>query len=168
VFAGSIVTRQLSWKWRQFFDRSFYKTHTPSLTGKHVAFLVSGPLSGLPEMRASYQAWLELQGSNLAGFVSDEAGAGEDLGATLDSLAARLMRLCEAGYLRPRTFLGIGGMKIFRDDIWDQLRFVFRADHRAYRRLGLYDFPQRRWGRRVRVFLTSLVTSLPPIRARFP
>ncbi len=48
VFAGSISCRQLSWKWREFFDRSFFNTHTPSLVGKQFAFLVSGPLSLLP------------------------------------------------------------------------------------------------------------------------
>jgi multimeric flavodoxin WrbA len=168
VFAGSIVARQLSWKWRQFFDRSFFNTHTPSLIGKQIAFLVSGPMSGLPEMRSSYQAWMEIQGSNLAGFLSDEACATTDLGAALDSLAARLVRHAETGYLRPRTFLGIGGMKIFRDDIWGSLRFVFRADHKAYRRLGYYDFPQRRWGRRIMTTAASVVTALPPIRSRFP
>ena len=48
------------------------------------------------------------------------------------------------GYIKPRTFLGVAGMKIFRDDIWSELRVVFRADHRAYKSLGYYDFPQGR------------------------
>jgi hypothetical protein len=59
-------------------------------------------------------------------------------------------------------------MKIFRDDIWGQLRVVFRADHRAYRRLGVYDFPQKRLGRRILVRLACLVTGLPGIRRRWP
>jgi hypothetical protein len=59
-------------------------------------------------------------------------------------------------------------MKIFRDDIWAQLRVVFRADHKAYRRLGYYDFPQRRVGRRILMGLAWLVTGLPVIRSRFP
>ena len=168
VFAGSIVCRQLSWKWREFFDRSFFNTHTPSLVGKQLAFLVSGPLSLLPEVRETYEAWAELQQSHLVAFLSDETVKAGELDAALDQLAARLVRHAETSYSRPRTFLGVGGMKIFRDDIWSELRVVFRADHRAYRKRGFYDFPQRRIGHRVVMGLAWFVTGLPLIRSRFP
>jgi hypothetical protein len=168
VFAGTIVSRQLSWKWREFFDRSFFNTHTPSLVGKQVAFLLSGPLSLLPELRETYEAWIEIQRSSLVAFVSDEAESSEVLDTTLAQLAGRLVRLSEAGYIRPRTFLGIAGMKIFRDDIWSHLRVVFRADHKAYKRQGIYDFPQRRILQRMGTGLAWLVTGLPLIRSRFP
>jgi multimeric flavodoxin WrbA len=168
VFAGAIRCRQLSWKWREFFDRSFFNTHTPSLVRKQFAFLVSGPLSFLPEFRETYEAWTELQLSNLAAFLSDETGDGRVLDTALDELAQRLVRLSEAGYIKPRTFLGVGGMKIFRDDIWSELKVVFRADHKAYKRMGFYDFPQRKIGRRVLMGLAWFVTGLPPIRSRFP
>ena len=70
--------------------------------------------------------------------------------------------------MRPRTFLGVAGMKIFRDDIWSDLRVVFRADHRAYRRRGYYDFPQRKVGHQLVMVLAWLLTGLPGIRSRFP
>lgn len=165
VFAGSIVARQLSWKWRQFFDRSFFNTHTPSLAGKQIAFLLSGPATQLPEMREVYEAWVELQRANLVAFLSDEYG---NVGSQIDALAERLVRLARAGYIRPRTFLGIGGMKIFRDDIFAGLRIIFRADHRAYKRMGLYDFPQRRPFKRALVAVGWFFTGLPGIRKRFP
>jgi multimeric flavodoxin WrbA len=167
VFAGTIVARQLSSKWRQFFDRSFFNTHTPSIIGKQVAFLVSGPLSQLPDLRTCYEAWMELQQSNLLEFVSDE-GDGVAIERQLDSLAERLVRLSLAGYIRPRTFLGVAGLKIFRDDIWGGLRVVFRADHKAYKRMGLYDFPQRKVLKRLLIGAAWLVTGLPGIRDRFP
>jgi multimeric flavodoxin WrbA len=176
VFAGSIASRQLSWKWREFFDRSFFNTHTPSLVGKQFAFLVSGPLSLLPEMRETYEAWTELQMSNLAAFVSDESlesaaassGADGTLDAVLDQLAERLTRFAESAYIKPRTFLGVAGMKIFRDDIWTDLKVVFRADHKAYKKLGFYDFPQRRIGRRILMRMAWIITGLPGIRTKFP
>ena len=168
VFAGSISCRQLSWKWREFFDRSFFNTHTPSLVGKQFAFLVSGSLSLLPELRETYEGWAELQRSNLVAFISDEAGDSAILDAALDQLAGRMVRFAEASYIRPRTFLGVAGMKVLRDDIWSDLHVVFRADHKAYKRLGLYDFPQRRIGHRILVRLAWFVTGLPGIRSRFP
>jgi multimeric flavodoxin WrbA len=168
VFAGAVVDRQLSWKWREFFDRSFFNGHAPSLPGKQMAFLVSGPLGQLPDLRLVYEGWAEMQRSHLAAFLSDEAEDAAELGAALDGLAERLVRLAGSGYLRPRTFLGVAGQKIFRDEIWGSLRFVFRADHRAYRRQGFYDFPQKRLGRRILVHLACLLTGLPGIRRRFP
>lgn len=168
VFAGAVVDRQLSWKWRQFFDRSFFNGHTPSLVGKQIAFLVSGPLSQLPELRQVYEAWIEIQQSNLVGFVSDEANGGSGIEERLDTLAAQLIRQAQSGYIRPQTFLGIAGMKVFRDDIWGGLRIVFRADHKAYKRLGVYDFPQKKIGRRILVQLGWFATGLPGIRKRFP
>jgi multimeric flavodoxin WrbA len=169
VFAGSIVARQLSWKWREFFDRSFFNTHTPSLVGKQFAFVISGPLSLLPEVRETYEAWAELQRSNLVTFVSDEAAEPEGiLDAALDQLAERMVRFSESAYIKPRTFLGVAGMKIFRDDIWSDLKVVFRADHKAYKRRGYYDFPHLQIGRRIVMGLAWFITGLPGIRSRFP
>jgi multimeric flavodoxin WrbA len=168
VFAGAVADRQLSWKWRQFFDRSFFNGHTPSLVGKQIAFLISGPLSQLPELRQVYEAWMEIQQSNLVGFVSDEAIHDSGIEESLDTLAAQLIRQAQSGYIRPRTFLGIAGMKVFRDDIWGGMRIVFRADHKAYKKLGVYDFPQNKIGRRVLVRLGWIITALPGIRKRFP
>jgi hypothetical protein len=168
VFAGAVASRQLSWKWREFFDRSFFHTHTPTLMGKQLAFLVSGPLAAVSDMREAYDGWAEFQRLHLAAYLSDEVSEPEILDGALDQLAARLVRLSSAGYVAPRTFLGVGGMKIFRDDIWSQLRVVFRADHKAYKKLGFYDFPHKRMGWRILVGLAWFVTGLPVIRSRFP
>jgi hypothetical protein len=59
-------------------------------------------------------------------------------------------------------------MRIFRDDIWAHLRIVFRADHKAYKKLGFYDFPQRKILKRAVMGLAWMVTGLPLIRSRFP
>jgi len=142
VFAGAIRDRYLSSTWKTFFDRSFFNTHVPSLVGKQFGFIISGPLSQIPNLREILEAWIQMQRSNLAGFVTDEGDAGE-IDGLLHHLAERLIRLSDQGYVQPQTFLGVGGLKIFRDDVWGKLRIPFQADHRAYKRLGVYDFPQR-------------------------
>jgi hypothetical protein len=58
-------------------------------------------------------------------------------------------------------------MKVFRDDIWGRLRTVFQADHRAYRRMGFYDFPQRDWGIRVLNAATPALFKIPRVREEF-
>ncbi len=167
VFAGAICDRYLSSTWKQFFDRSFFNTHTPSLMGKQFGFIVSGPLSQVPNLQQILQAYVEWQQSNLVGFVSDEFGDSAHVDGLLQSMAERLIRLADKGYRAPATFLGVGGMKVFRDDVWGKLRLVFQADHRAYKRMGIYDFPQRNLGvRLLNTFVTPLM-HVPFIRRAF-
>ncbi|MBN1696408.1 MAG: NAD(P)H-dependent oxidoreductase [Spirochaetales bacterium] len=168
VFAGTIAGRQLSAVWRRFFDRSFFNNHTPTLMNKQIAFLVSGPLKQLPDIRRPYEAWLEIQRANLIDFISDDMITSPALDAAIDQCARRLVLCADSGYVAPRTFYGIAGMKLFRDEIWGGLRFIFRADHKAYKRMGFYDFPQKRIASRLKIFIATLITGLPVIRKHFP
>ena len=147
VYGGTITDRYLSSRWKMFFDRSFFNTHTPVLTGKQVAFIISGPFSQLENLREILTAFMEYQQANLVGFASDEFGTSHEIDAVLDGLMRRTAGLAEQAYVQPATFLGVGGTKIFRDDIFGRLRIPFPADHRAYKRLGFYKtFPQRDLG----------------------
>ena len=51
-------------------------------------------------------------------------------------------RVQRAGYIPPHTFYAVGGHKIFRDNIYAGMRFVFQADYRYYCEHGMFDFPQ--------------------------
>lgn len=167
VFAGAIRDRYLSATWKQFFDRSFFNTHTPSLVGKQFGFLISGPLAQVPNLRQILRAYVEWQQSNLVGFVTDEFGDSAYVDNLLQSLAERLARFADSGYIQPHTFLSVGGMKIFRDDVWGRLRAVFQADHRAYKRMGVYDFPQRNLKVRLLNAVATPLFRIPWIREAF-
>lgn len=143
VLAGTIRDRYLSSRWKLFFDRSFYNGHAPTLGGKQIALLISGPLRQNPHLRQIVQALLEIQPANLAGIVSDETGDSGEMDRLLDDLAQRIVHYASVGFVRPRTFLAVGGQKLFRDAVWGRLRSTFPADHRTYKRLGIYDFPQK-------------------------
>ena len=73
VYAGQMVDRFLSARWKMFFDRIFFNTHTPVLVGKQIALVVSGPLSQEPNLMEVFRGFFEFQGANLVGAVSDEA-----------------------------------------------------------------------------------------------
>jgi hypothetical protein len=47
------------------------------------------------------------------------------------------------------------------------LRTVFQADHRAYRQMGIYDFPQRDWGVRALNAVTGVLFRIPQVREGF-
>ncbi|HOG15760.1 MAG TPA: NAD(P)H-dependent oxidoreductase [Syntrophales bacterium] len=164
VFAGEIRDRYLSAAWKQFFDRSFFNTHIPTLKGKQVCFLVSGPLSANPHLREIFQGTVEFQGANLTGIVTDEVADSAKLDALLDALAEQAVRCAERGCFRPALFPGVAGAKLFRDEMWGRLRFPFVADHRYYRRHGLYDFPQKDLGAQLRNLLLTSLCLIPSVR----
>ncbi|MHA1670631.1 MAG: flavodoxin family protein [Promethearchaeota archaeon] len=143
VFAGAIKDRYLSSRWKMVLDRGFYMTHTPTLMGKQMGYLVSGPLNQIPNLSQMFQAHLEIQNSNFVDIITDEFGTSEEIDALLHDFARRLVSFSKIGYIKPVTFLGEGGKKIFRDDIYGRNRFVFQADHKYYESHGYYDtFPQ--------------------------
>lgn len=141
VFAGEMRDRYLSAKWKLMFDRAFFNTHTPTLKGKQFGLLLSGPLAMVPNLREILNAYFQWQGANLIDIITDEHSSGE-IDSLIDGMAKSLVENSVKGYIQPPTFLGVGGMKVFRDDIWGRLRFVFQADHKYYEDNGIYDFPQ--------------------------
>jgi len=168
VYAGSIVDRQLSARWKTFFDRIFFNSHQPTLQKKQVFLLVSGPIGQIPNLQEIMSAFFEFQGANYLGYISDESGTSADIDALIDQKAADALEAFANGYLRPETFLGQGGMKIFRDDIYGRLRTIFMADHKAYKRLGFYKtFPQNDFGIMMLNTFAAPLVNIPAIRAKF-
>ncbi len=72
VFAGTIRDRYLSSTWKCYFDRAFFNTHIPTLAGRQTAFIISGPLRHLPNLRQIFDGYTEWQQANVAGIVTDE------------------------------------------------------------------------------------------------
>ena len=164
VWAGMIQDRYLSSRWKMFFDRSFFNGHAPSLMGKQLGFIISGPLSQIPNLRQILEASAEIQHANLAGFVTDEYGDAAQIDSLLQDLARNLVRFAGSGYIRTPTFLGVGGTKLFRDEMWGRLRFPFRADYLAYKKLGAFDFPQKNYKTRIQNAIMLLLSKSPAFR----
>ncbi|TYT75840.1 NAD(P)H-dependent oxidoreductase [Desulfobotulus mexicanus] len=141
-FVMKVEDRMFSSLWKAFFDRGFYNTHTPTLKGKQLGFVISGPLGQMAPFREVLTAFTQWQGAGLVDMVSDECGQAYLLDSLLDTLAERAVEAGERGYVAPATFLGKAGMKVFRDDVFGRHRFVFQADHDWFEANGIYDFPQ--------------------------
>ncbi len=142
VFAGAIKDRFLSSRIKMFWDRSFFNSHIPTRIGKQVGYIVSGPLSQLANLQEIMLAQAEISEANLAGVVTDESGDAHTVDALLDDFAAKCVDYSQQKYIRPSTFLGVGGHKLLRDQVWSRLRFPFDADFRFYEAHGMFDFPQ--------------------------
>lgn len=167
VFAGTIVDRFLSSRWKLYLDRCFFRNHMPYLGGKQVALLISGPLRQIPNLRQIFDAYAEYQEGNLVGTVTDEGEDSASLDALLSSLATKLVERSKQRYLKPRTFLGIGGLKVLRDEIFGRLRSIFWADHKYFAKHGMYDFPQKNYGIRIFNLIVLLALRIPYLRRAF-
>ena len=166
IFALAMHDRYFSHVWQRYLERNFVNTHQPVLTGKQVAYLISGPLSQNHTAREILQAYTENMKGNFAGIVTDESADAEKIAREIDALAVDMDALSRDHAIRPATFLGVGGLKIFRDDIYEGLRFVFQGDHRYYKQHGLYDFPQKKYMKRLVTSMMVLLTRIPFLRKR--
>jgi multimeric flavodoxin WrbA len=164
IFAAALRGRFLSSRFKTFVDRRFLHTHQPQMEGKQVAYVVSGPLGRNANVLEIVQGITELDRANLSGVVTDECGDSGQIDALIDNLAGDLVKNARAKYVQPQTFLGVGGMKIFRDDIYGHLRFVFQADHRYYKKHGVYDFPQKDIKMRLTNAVMVMLTKIPKIK----
>lgn len=164
IYAGTIQDRYLSARWKTFFDRTFFMGHTPNIKDKQIGIVLAGPLSRNPHLREILQAYFEMMETNLVAIVSDENNDSTTLDDQLDLLTRNLVTFSQQNYRRPRTFLGIAGHKLLRDEIWGRLRFPFIADHHYFKTHGGYDFPHRAWRSRLRNSLMLLMMKIPRIR----
>jgi multimeric flavodoxin WrbA len=166
-FAGAVRDRYLSSKMKQFFDRSFYINHKPVLEGKQIGWIVSGPLGQIPNLRQIMEAYADVSRGNLAGIVTDESADSAFIDAQIDALALRTVSSARSGYVSPTTFLGDGGRRIFRDEIWGGMRIVFAEDYRHYKKHGMFNFPQKKIVNWTGVPLLSALMKIPSLRKVF-
>ena len=168
VFAGTVKGRYLSSIWKMFYDRAFFWNHTPSLAGKQLGYLISGPLSQTPNLIQILEASSTTrQDANHVDIITDEIEDSEELDNLLQNFAERLVRYSQEGYVRTPNFLALGGQKVFRDDIWGRLRMIWQADHRYYRKHGKYDFPQKDFKMWIFNPVMLMLTKIPRFRKSF-
>ncbi len=168
IFAGNMKNRYLSAKWKQFYDRAFFWNHTPSLVGKQIGYLISGPPTPNHNLIQILEASATTrQDANFTGIITDEIGNSELLDRQLHSFANQVVYFSEKEYVRPQNFLGVGGHKVFRDEIWGPIRMIWQADHRYFKKHGKYDFPQKRYFIRVGNFFMLLLCKIPFFRKKF-
>jgi hypothetical protein len=150
-------------QWKRFFDRTLFHGHVPTLTGKAIAWAVSGPLRQIANLREYFEVVTEFQMANLVGVVTDEDGDAKALDGLLAHLAQRLAAEVVAGAVRPPTFLGIGGAKVC-GHIVKRNRFLFRADYPFFRKGRAYDLAPNTWRVRLLNRILLVLGWIPPFR----
>ena len=150
VYAYTVKDHSMGSVFKTYDDRQFCNGHRTVTMGKPVAYLVSGDLAAEENLRTLMEARAQVGGNFLAGIVSDR----EDPDGGTDQLIRTLCYAVKHGYGEPKNFYGVGGLKIFRDLIW-QMQGLMREDHRFYKAHGFYDFPQKKKGRIAGMYLVG-------------
>jgi len=154
VYAFAIRDHSMGSRFKMYDDRNFCNGHRTVTVGMPVGYLVSGDYSREENLRTVIEARSETGGNFLAGVASDE----KDTDRQIDNLAKSLAFALETKHTAPANFWGVGGMRIFRDLIY-RMRGMMRADHKFYKKQGIYDFPQKKWADSLKMYLVGALLS---------
>ena len=161
VYAFTVKDHSMGALFKMYDDRQFCNGHRTVTMGMPFGYLVSGNLSEEENLKMIIEARAQVGGNFLAGVATDEF----DPNGEIDRLAKTLCYALENKYAPPQNFYGIGGMKIFRDLIW-QMQGMMKADHKFYKAHGQYDFPQKKWPRMLLMYLVGAMIANPKIKAK--
>jgi len=161
VYAFTIRDHSMGARFKMYDDRQFCNGHRTVTVGIPVGYLVSGSYAAETNLQTIIEGRAEVGCNPLMGVATDET----DPDTMIDRLAASLVYALEKKIARPQNFYGVGGMKIFRDLIY-QMQGMMKADHRFYKKNGHYDFPQKKKGLILKMYLVGALISSPKIKAK--
>ena len=150
VIAFTIRDHSMGSRFKTYDDRQFCNGHRTVTMGMPFGYLISGEYSAERNLQTVVEGRAEVGGNFLAHVATDELDPDGEIG----KLAAKLCYAVEHRYVQPANFLGVGGMKIFRDLIW-LMQGLMKEDHRFYKAHGQYDFPQKKRGTMLKMQLVG-------------
>lgn len=161
VFAFTIKDHSMGTQFKLYDDRSFCNGHRSVTMGMPVGYLVSGNYSEEKNLQTVLEARASVGENFLCGVATDEFNPNEEI----DKLAKTIEYALQNKHTQPQNFYGIGGMKIFRDLIWIMQGFM-KEDHKFYKAHNQYDFPQKKRGMMLLMYLLGGALSSPKIKAK--
>lgn len=161
VYAFTIKDHSMGARFKLYDDRQFCNGHRTVTIGMPVGYLVSGDYSREFNLQMIIEGRAEVGTNFLAGVATDE----KDPDGAIDQMARTLCYALENQYVPPQNFYGIGGMKIFRDLIW-LMQGMMKADHKFFKSHGQYDFPQKKRGTMIKMYLVGGLLSNEKLKAK--
>ena len=157
VIAFTIKDHSMGARFKMYDDRQFCNGHRTVTEGLPFGYIINGDYESEQNLKTIVEARCEVGGNYLAGVGYDAS--------TIESMVKKLEYAIENKYVLPRNFYGVGGMKIFRDLIW-VMRGIMHADHKYYKKHGVYDFPQKQSGRMILMSMLGLLIRNKKIKAK--
>ena len=161
VYAFTIKDHSMGSLFKMYDDRQFCNGHRSVTMGHPVAYLISGNYSDEINLQLILDGRGEVGGNFVAGIATDEA----DTDTAIDKMARTLEYAIDNNFTKPANFLGVGGMKIFRDLVY-QMRGMMKADHKFYKEHKQYDFPQKHKLMSLAMYLVGAMLGSEKIRSK--
>ena len=161
IYAFTIRDHSMGARFKMYDDRQFCNGHRTVTIGMPVGYLVSGTYSAETNLQTILEARANVGQNILTGIATDEF----DPNSEIDRLADSLVYALEHKNTGPQNFYGVGGMKIFRDLIY-QMQGMMRADHKFFKSHGQYDFPQKKKGQIALMYLVGEMLANKKIKSK--
>lgn len=161
IYAFTIKDHSMGSRFKMYDDRQFCNGHRTVTMGMPVGYLVNGEYSKESNLQTILEGRSEVGGNFLCGVATNEG----DTDKNIDKMAATLEYALKNKYTQPANFLGVGGMKIFRDLIF-LMQGLMRADHKFYKQHKQYDFPQKQMGRVAVMYLVGSMMASEKIKSK--
>lgn len=158
VYAFTISDHFTHSSFKCYDDRQFCNGHRTVTRGIPAAYLISGDYRWENNLRTILEGRSEVGGTYLCGTATDEGNTADEI----SKLASNLDFALKNHLRRPANFYGVGGMKIFRDLIYI-MQGLMKADHKFYKKNGIYDFPQKQKGRIFQMKAVGALMSMPKV-----
>ena len=161
VYAFKIKDHSMGSVFKMYDDRQFCNGHRTVTIGMPVGYLISGNYGEETNLQMILEGRAQVGGNILAGIATDE----ENTDYEIDKLASSLDYALKHKNTQPQNFYGVGGMRIFRDLIY-QMRGLMKADHKFFKSHGQYDFPQKNFAMSMLMYLVGGLNASPKVRAK--
>ena len=161
IYAFTIRDHSMGARFKMYDDSQCCNGHRTVTSGMPIGYLVSGCYSVEKNLQTIIERRANVGQNILTGVATDEF----DPNAEIDRLADELVYALEHKNMGPQNFLGIGGMKIFRDLIY-QMQGMMRADHKFFKAQGQYDFPQKNKGQILFMYLVGAMLGNKKLKAK--
>ncbi len=161
IYAFTIRDHSMGARFKMYDDRQFCNGHRTVTMGTPMGYLICGSYSTETNLQTILEARAQVGGNILTSIATNERNPDKEI----DTLANSLSYAIEHKYTQPQNFYGVGGMKIFRDLIY-QMQGMMKADHRFFKSHGQYDFPQKKKGTILMMYLVGAMLSSPKIKSK--
>lgn len=162
VYAFNILDHSMGPRYKMYDDRQFCNGHRTVTSGMPMGYLITGDLDSEPNLKMIIDGRGQVGGNHIAAIATNQSNPEQEV----DQLAACLSYELENGFAMSPNFLGVGGMKIFRDLIY-LMGGMMRADYKFYKKTGIFDdFPQKQKGTRFKMKLVGMLMNNPKLMAK--
>ncbi len=157
VYAFTVKDHSMGASFKRYDDRQFCNGHRTVTMGMPMGYIINGDIQGESNLKMIIEGRCDVGHNFLCGMANNANG-----------IAAMSQKLCyalENKFVLPQAFYGVGGLKIFRDLIY-LMGGMMKADHKFYKKHGFYDFPQKKKGMKIKMYLVGFLLANKKIKSK--